>query len=218
MVYSYNEIYELLSRMNYTIKNGQPIIIDDIKNAVRSMQKKHSACEWKSDYYFPQPTVEYDGVLWIEFVFFNYSKTKEDCDVQFFEQLIEAYKSACEKHKIYFVVMELVDKDMTTEYFAHNVAKEKISKIKKALEQIPRYYQEQTYEINYAITQHNKGEYDLPAPEIKEIIIKKETLEYLITHKFKNVYLEYLEGLYIYFRELCLQNGIYADYEIMRIK
>ena len=107
MVDSYSEIYELLSRMNYTIKNGQPIIIDDIKNAVRSMQKKHSACEWKSDYYFPQPTVEYDGVLWIEFVFFNYSKTKADCDVQFLKVDISLFNE-CPYTKEAFHVDSLV--------------------------------------------------------------------------------------------------------------
>ena len=189
--YKLNVIVNSLRQKGFVTSRGYDIIYDDVKDAVRIMNKKHS--KWV-DFEVRNIMINLEGYFWLEEVYFNLKHKILDADVIFFEKIVERYIQTCNIENVDYQILPLIEFDMTFNEFAKFVDC-KVNTVRKAYYKLPKLKKRKYYYVN------------------KIRYIPVDVLEELCKKYFKLKYLKYLEELYICLKESLNQKGIEMKYE-----
>lgn len=107
---NYKEILEYFRIRNIKNKAGGEITLPQLQVAVCKMVNRHPDCEWQSErvqkrYHY----VLSEGVMWLEKVYYDFSKPTIDLEIIFFENRILWYREFCKSRKIDFGDFEFID-------------------------------------------------------------------------------------------------------------
>lgn len=197
--YRIRKLWNTLEEREFKTASGYEVWLKDVQNAVAIMDKKHFACEWVDKDMYNYYLVDLEGYFWLEEVYFNHTKKQLDADVIFFEWLIENYVNTFQEYNLDYEIPPIISKDMTFDEFAKFVNRKRQT-VQKKFYKLPKLRKQKFYYID------NKK------------CIDKDVLEDLCRKHFKQIYLKYLENVYIDLRELLWSYGLEVYYGQARVK
>lgn len=185
---SYIQILERLKIYGIKTKHGKEITFMDLVKAVTVMDKKHSACRWKSEkvksrkYY-----ILVEGYYWLMYVYFCHEKKLIDRDIDFFVKRISQYEELLKVESKNLFCDDMYQQNLET-YFNHKKRSVETA-IKKMLE----------YNLEYRYSKNGK------------YVISKKGIEWLCKNCFKQKYLEILENYKMELTEKYIEAGFPYD-------
>ena len=186
---SYDKILDRLNLLGLKTKSGEKIQMDDLRQAVKIMLKKHPTCRWQSIRVdSKRHFIINEGFLWLAFVYFQNDKKQIDADIYFFEKRISEYEKT----------LNLEPKNLFTE----NIS----------VDDLELFFNRAKPTIKKAILKMIKVNSNYRYMENNKYIISSQGIEWLCKNCFKQKYLQLLEKYKMDLTQKYIDAGYLYDY------
>ena len=191
---SYKKILRNFKILEIKTKNGKEVSHEDLRQAVKIMEKKHLNCRWKYRNRRKNHTIILkEGYYWLMNVYFQNKKRKIDADIDFFTDLIKQYEKLLKVEP-----KTLFDKDLY-------------------VDELEKYFDRSAGTIKNNIIKMNKATNGIYSyKKDGKHIISKLGIEWLCKNCFKQKYLELLEDYKMELTQKYMDAGYVYDNFLLR--